>query len=263
MGKESERLKQRPHFRGVGQPAMCGNVSVERFSLQLGRQCLRPRRNAKPFEKDALRGELTVCTGQITGQGLKVHMRGQVCCAGRGQWIGGRMIAHCLKGVASAAPGAVVDNQRGAAMIRDPLADQLRDGAGGLAQLDHVTGGRILKSMFKGGEGGGRGQAKGQRAVVQSDDTFAPASRIAPELPDRQRIEKLVRHKKERRVLGKGAHCIVPDGGIASQRVGLTDTQRDRYFDEMQLKRLMESGHRTCRAQDVGHQRAAAGAEFG
>ena len=58
-------------------------MGVQRVPAEGLGQRLRPRGDAQTFQKDALRGDARVGGGAgCAGDGLKIHMGGQVCRAG-------------------------------------------------------------------------------------------------------------------------------------------------------------------------------------
>ena len=131
---ERETLEERSHFRGVRQAPMRGDVTVERGGAEGAGQRLRALGDAEAFEVNALRGEAAVagaCVGGGVGERFKIHMGGQVGCAGGVQDVDGFVIAHCLHGVAQGAPVAIVDDKRGPAVGDDPLRNGVRLGGGG------------------------------------------------------------------------------------------------------------------------------------
>ena len=81
-------------------------------------------------------------------------------------------------------------------------------------------------------------------------------------LADGQGVEKLVGHEEERAV-GKVLDAVMPSGGGIAEGLGLDRAEDGRRFDEMDPGGLGEARHGAGGAQDVGHQRAAPGAELG
>ncbi len=118
--------------------------------------------------------------------------------------------------------GAVVDDQRRAPVAGEARCKSRRQGARRLAHFHHVALGLFRRSA---------GQIH-EPAVPHP--ALRPAVRRAPELPDRQRIQELVRQQQQRAGRQR-LDPIVPNG--PRQALGLHRAQPRRGLDQMQPQR--------------------------
>ena len=126
--REHQHLEQLAHGAGIGQAEQGG---AQRAAL-IGRRPLEQLRGAQVDAKRRQKGALryrTVHRGAAAGRGFgqraKIHVRGQIGGAGRSQRVARRMVARGLQGVAGRPlrPGAVVDHQGNAPVLRDAAGD--------------------------------------------------------------------------------------------------------------------------------------------
>ena len=197
---------------------------------------------------------------------LEIDMGGQIDLAGRLQRIDEGVAADRLQGVAGRALDvAVVDHQRGAALMHQPPAERERQIVGApfvdradrrvaharrhelVEQRDHLVG-----------------DPERQIAIgIDLDHALVPAVELLDRLVHRQRVEQFVgehdggpvRHLVE----GLMPHHRHVERG---HRLLLPLLQRRADLDQMQHDRGAERRHHLRRAQRVEHHGAAAGAEL-
>mmetsp|Transcript_23464 Transcript_23464/g.41242 ORF Transcript_23464/g.41242 Transcript_23464/m.41242 type:complete len:261 (+) Transcript_23464:1432-2214(+) len=99
-------------------------------------------------------------------------------------------------------------------------------------------------------------------AVGDPDAAFAPALGVALKLMDRQGVKELVGHKPQR-ALAKVIDGAAPGDVPARQGFGLLHLQDRRGLHQCHLCGGMKAGHCAGCTQDIGHERAAPGAQFG
>ncbi len=144
-------------------------------------------------------------------QRLEIDMRGQIGKARLCQRIGIGVIAQGLKRIACQVPVTVVDDQGGPAMPCDAGRDLSHDRRRCGAYLHDIARRGIGEAVVQKRDRRWCRQRDRKPCAISRDHGFAPACRIAGELPDRQRIKELVRQKKERQV-GQLGGMIHPRG---------------------------------------------------
>ncbi len=130
------------------------------------------------------------------GKMLEIHMAREVRFAGVGKRRVVFMHAHGLQRIAEASRHvAVVDDQRRAAMVAQPLADALSSRPGGQARTRRSC--RAAASAYRPAEVPGRGSAT-PAAKPSSSSASRPTTRsrkpvgVVNELADRDGVEKFV-----------------------------------------------------------------------
>ena len=92
---ESEHLEEGSHFLWMRQAAMCGDVAVQHIGpLRFGGKRFGARRDAEPFEEDALRAswQRRRRDGRLAREGFEIHMGGQIGLARAVQRIDGFVV---------------------------------------------------------------------------------------------------------------------------------------------------------------------------
>ena len=100
------------------------------------------------------------------------------------------------------------------------VADLGNDSARTWAQLDHVAVFRVGQPMGQHFQRGRGGQTELQALVIGTHMPFCPATPLAGELADRQRVEEFI-GDKEQGGFGQGCGAAMPSDGDASQRLAL------------------------------------------
>ena len=264
---DRQRLEQSAHLLQVEQ-ALGGRVEVRR----LRRRGAAGERGGAQLDAQALEqrvlGDGTVHRGPgLAGgprQRAEIDMGGQIGGTGIDQHAVLQVAADGLQAVAAAAAiVAVVDDQRGAAMLCDAAADRGRQRDAGRTGLDDHALARRLRRRGRHGQGSARRAQREDEAVaaaVDIDDTFEPAAALELELMNRQGVEQLVGDEQER-TIGNVVEGIVPGRrdlrrGLL-QRLGLTAAQIGTGLDHVQIDGGVEARHLARAPQRVGHQRAA------
>ena len=98
-------------------------------------------------------------------------------------------------------------------------------------------------------------------AIAQADHALVPAIVHAHELADRQGVEELVGDDQQRAVADL-LEAVDPFGIIGFEPRILLGDQRRIGLEQPQVERVAKAFGAAGDAQHVGHQRAAAGAEF-
>ncbi len=193
---------------------------------------------------------------------FKIHMCGQIRRAGGGHCIGGFMGFQRLECVAKGAPIAIVYDQCRPAVGVNACGNLIADRGQCWAKLHQIAVFGVAQSVIKGGVGQGGGQTQGELAIGLAHLPFAPKIPFADELADGKGIEKLVCDQKQG-VIGQGSHCVVVGDLQGGKAGGLHAAQMRRGFHQMHLGCTVKPWHPPRGAQDIRHQGAAAGAEFG
>ena len=107
--------------------------------------------------------------------------------------------------------------------------------------------------------GGGEVERLGRRR--ERDDTLLPGAVDPLELPDRQRVEELVRND-QRRAGRHGLEAFVPSGVGVSKRGGLRRAQAFVRLHKVQIDGVAKGRHGPRGTQRIGKEGTAAGAEL-
>ena len=107
---------------------MCGDMGVQRVLGHALGKGLCALSDPEAFKKDALRGDASVagrcgCEGKL----FKIDVCCQICLAGGDQRIGFFMPLQRLQGIAQTVPVAIIHDQRGTAVGRDPFRHRVED----------------------------------------------------------------------------------------------------------------------------------------
>ena len=168
---------------------MRADQCIKLRSAEILGQGLGPCRDAKAFQKDALRGQSAVfalCNGGRTGDRFEIDMCGQVGAAGFVQRINRGMGLQGLQRVPKRAPVTIVDHQSRAAVARDSRGDVLDNARRGLTQLDQIAVLCVVKTMVQRGLRCGGSQPEHQiPRVGGANHPLGPARARAHKLPDR------------------------------------------------------------------------------
>ena len=128
--------------------------------------------------------------------------------------------------------------------------------------FDQFAGRHLGQTQVKGCNPDFWPQTKAQGLTGKSHHPFAPAAAGPLKLPNRQGVEEFIGQQIKRSV-GQVLHGIGPLGPIPGQRLRLPGAQDGRDLDQTQPQGFVKPRHGLGGAQDIGHQRAAAGAKFG
>ncbi len=136
-------------------------------------------------------------------------MRGQVGQTRLRERVSGGMGLQRLKRIAQRVPAAIVGDEGHAAVTGDAPGDIARDGREGRAKFDDAACRRIGQPAGQRGECR-RGAKSGDKLAIrrQADVPLTPDRAVAAELPDRKRVEKLVRDK-EKRPFGQAVDLVM------------------------------------------------------
>ena len=159
----------------------------------------------------------------------------------------------------------VVDDQRRPPGSGEALADFAGERQPSGRRLGDGTDGRPAHRRWDQAGGGTSPWAQHETERpgfrVETNQPLAPAVLRALKLADRQGVEELVGDQDQRAVRHR-SEPIMPARPEALERRPLTGAERGTDFDQMHLYRGSKRRHGPCRAQRVGHQRAAPGTEF-
>ena len=194
------------------------------------------------------------------GQHREIDMGGEVALAWIGEGIGELVVLHRLQRVAQGwAFIAIVDDDRDAALARDPAGKGIARGGAGLRHFD---------DRAFGGLRGDRRQARFDPAIARhrheaalflatDHHPFAPFVTDADHLPHGQGIEKFIGDHQQWRLVGQAFDAVMMDdmGNLGA----LPLAQGRAGFDEMDARGDVGAFHR---AQRIAGQRAATRPEF-
>ena len=190
----------------------------------------------------------------------EIDMGGEVHLARIGEGIGEPVRLHRLKRVAQRRPFiAIIDDDRRAALPRDLLRQGIGDFRGCDRRFQDRTVGRIRRNRrqarFDAAIACDRDEAA--RLFARQQHPLAPFVAHPDALADGQRVEKFIGDNQQRPLIGQAGDRVMVDRG-GQQRL-LPAAQRWTGFHQMHWRRQGGALHR---AQGIGRQRAASGAEF-
>lgn len=191
------------------------------------------------------------------GERSEIDVKRQVGFARAAQRIGEAMACQRLEGIAETGPVVpVIDGEEGAAPCGEAPGEIAHHGKSLTRHGQRGTLGRLRSEARI----GFRVEAEGQGIALrrEADAALAPAVAGPHELAGGQGVEELVGDDEERRI-GQALHRVVEDRRGRGQALRLKPAQNRAGLDEVEI----EGGARRAQgSQGVGHQRAAAGAEF-
>ena len=194
---------------------------------------------------------------------FEIDMSGEVGGARRFEGIGVFVVLHRLQRIAGGAfRVTVVDHESRAAMRCNAGGDLFRDGCTRGRDFGSLALGRIARGCRKRRVARKRyGRKHWHEAfAVEPDITLAPALLRALVLCHRQGVEEFIGDEEEGQGR-QGGDAVVPR---RMRYAGfLRVAEHGARFDEMNLRRIPHAGNAADCTQEVGHQCASPGTEFG
>ena len=197
-GTKPDDFEKGSHFGAIRQASLRLSMRGEGIAGEIACQRVGAGGEAQPLQKRALVGG-TISAGRHRGpqQRVKGHMCGQIAVSGMRKRVNLLVAADGLKAWLAPLCRAVIDDERGTALIGNAASDLGTDGLARRAEFHDITRPGCGKSVRERGDLAHRMAPEHEPVFGGAHAPFVPARLAALEGADGQRVEELVGHQKE------------------------------------------------------------------